>query len=283
MTLHLHCALVWLCCFWLPVCAQSPTTINHPSSAIAAPIRAPQLYAQCATLQNSEASSAHITALKDSNPQQRINAAMLLAKSCDARATEPLLAAFRDEDVAVRVAAVEALGQLGDHAAIEVLCEEADQHDWRVRAALARTLASFQVYRSSNVTLNALANPGGKKITDEGDLRARCLAILAVNQLRDVRFSRKAIGFLFVFQDHPQPALRQLAEATALELQNTRNGFHELAGILKQSNFPDFRRKAAHWLGKFDTAEARAVLTEIATADRDPSVQKTAQEALKKQ
>lgn len=279
MTLPIHRALVWLCFFWLPACAQSPTAARS-SAATDVAISAPQLYEPCAALQNNEAALAHLAALKDSDPQQRIKAAALLAKSCDARATEALLAAFRDEDIAVRVAAVEALGQLGDQAAIDALCEDAANQDWRVRAALARTLASFQVYRSSNATLNALANPGDKKITEEGDLRARCLAILAVNQLRDVRFSRKAISFLFVFQDQPQPALRRLAEVTTRELQNTRNGSRELAGILKQSNFPDFRRKAAYWLGQFATAEARAVLTAVAAADRDPSVQKAAQEAL---
>jgi hypothetical protein len=279
MTLSLHRALVWLCFIWLPACAQNPTVAN-PAAVTEVTISAPQLYEQCTALQTNEAAPAYIAALKESNAQQRIKAATLLAKSCDARATEALLVAFRDEDTAVRMAAVEALGQLGDRAAIDPLCEDAANQDWRVRAALARTLASFQVYRSSNVTLNTLANPGDKKITDEGDMRARCLAILAVNQLRDVRFSRKAIGFLFTFQDHPQPALRRLAEAAARELQNTRNGYHELAGLLKQSNFPLFRLRAAYWLGQFNTAEARAVLAEIAATDRDPSVQRAAQEAL---
>lgn len=279
MTLPFQRALVWLGFFCLAACAQSPTA-PRSSAATDLAIRAPQLYEQCAALQTNEAAAAHLAALKESNPQQRIKAAAWLAKSCDARATEALLAAYRDENVAVRVAAVEALGQLGDPAAIDPLCEDAANQDWRVRAALARTLASFQVYRASNATLNALANPADKQITEEGDLRARCLAILAVNQLRDVRFSRKAISFLFVFQDHPQPALRRLAEAATRELQNTRNGFRELASLLKQGNFPDFRRKAAYWLGQFATAEARAVLTEIAAADRDPSVQKAAQEAL---
>ncbi|MBL8186703.1 MAG: HEAT repeat domain-containing protein, partial [Acidobacteria bacterium] len=100
------------------------------------------------------------------------------------------------------------------------------------------------------------------------------------NQLRDVRFSRKAISFLFVFQDHERPEFRRIAEETGLELRNTRNGYHELAGILKQHAYPDFRRKAAYWLGKFGTEEARAVLQEAAATDKDPSVQKAAQDAL---
>jgi HEAT repeat protein len=101
-----------------------------------------------------------------------------------------------------------------------------------------------------------------------------------VNQLRDVRFSRKAISFLFVFQDHELPEFRRIAEETGLELRHTRNGYHELSGILKQHAIPDFRRKAAYWLGKFGTEEARAVLQEAAATDKDPGVQKAAQDAL---
>ena len=74
--------------------------------------------------------------------------------------------------------------------------------------------------------------------------------LLMVNQLRDVRFSRKAIGFLFTFLDYEDEKLRRIAEETALELKHTRNGFRELIAILKQYNYPVFRRKADYYLGK---------------------------------
>lgn len=244
------------------------------------PIRAEPLYGQCASLRDTGAVAlSAIVALKDKDAQKRVKAAETLAASCDARAVEPLVAALKDPETAVRVAAAQALGQLGDRNAIEPLIEAIGDEDWRTRAALARTLCSFQAYASSNATLNTLANPGGKKISDEGDLRARCQAILMINQLRDVRFSRKAIGFLFGFLDYQDEKLRRIAQETALELKNTRNGFRELIGIFKQSNFPVFRRKAIYYLGKYKIEEALPILTEAANEDRDPVVRKMAKEA----
>ncbi|MGE0127849.1 MAG: HEAT repeat domain-containing protein [Blastocatellales bacterium] len=244
-------------------------------------IHAEPLYEQCSSLQDTGAGAANaIAALKDKDTQKRVKAAEALARSCDTRAAEPLAAALKDPEVAVRVAVAQALGQLGDRNTIEPLIEALGDEDWRVRAALARTLCSFQAYTLSNATLNTLANPGDRKVADEGDLRARCQGILMVNQLRDVRFSRKAIGFLFLFLDYQDEKLRRIARETAMELKNTRNGFRELIGIIKQHNFPDFRRKAVYYLGKYNIEEARPVLIEVSISDRDESVRKLAKEAV---
>jgi HEAT repeat protein len=262
-------------------CAQSQPPVSGSTSS-SKPVRALPLYEQCPSLvDNSEASTTAIAALKDKDAPKRIRATETLAKSCDSRATKPLLAVVRDDaEVAVRVAAVEALGQLGDQEAIDPLIEAVEGADSQVRLAMTRTLASFQVYRANNATLNVLTNPGDKKIIEEGDLRVRCQGILEVNQMRDVRFSRKAIGFLFLFLDHENPEFRRIARETAMALKDTRNGFHELVGILKQHNFPDFRLKAAHWLGKFNIEEARPALEEAAASDRDSNVKQAAQDAL---
>lgn len=257
-------------CLWLVLAA-----------AIVQAQKALPLYDQCQSLQTVETATPALAALKDKDVQKRIKAIETLAKSCDSRASSPLLTTARDdEEIAARVSAVEALGQIGDKEAIDPLIELIEGADWRVRLALTRTLASFQVYRSNNALLNILTNPGDKKITDEGDLRARCAGILMVNQLRDVRFSRKAISFLFLFMDHEKPDFRRIARETAMELKATRNGYHELIGILKQHNFPDFRRKAAQWLGQFNLEQARPALEEAAATDRDSSVKQAAQEAL---
>lgn len=271
-----------LSCFLVVGVSVFARAQSHPQTNSAQAIHALPLYEQCqALVDNNVAATAAIAALKDKDSQKRIKATEALAKSCDSRATKPLLVAAReDEDVAVRVAAVEALGQLGDQEAIDPLIESVADAVWQVRRAMTRTLASFQVYRANNATLNVLTNPGDKKITEEGDLRVRCQGILEVNQMRDVRFSRKAIGFLFLFMDHEQAEFRRIARETALELKNTRNGFHELSGILKQHNYPEFRRKAAQWLGKFNMEEARPALEEAAATDRDSSVKQAAQEAL---
>ncbi len=259
----------------LTACAESVAQSDAP------PIRAQSLYEQCSSLQNNSGAAAKaIASLKDNDARKRVEAAESLAKSCNSRAIEPLMAALKDSEAAVRVAVVEALGQLGDRSSIEPLIEALGDQDWRVRAALGRALCSFQVYQSSNAALNVLVNPSEKNISDEGDLRARCLGILMVNQLRDVRFSRKAVGFLFVFLDSKDEIMRRIADETAMELKNTRNGYHELIGILQQHNYPDFRRKAAYYLGRYKIEEARAALAEAAAGDRDPGVQRIAKEAL---
>ncbi len=274
---NFNSGLLILIFLWMGLiaCAQSAAQSTEP------PLRAEPLYEQCAALKNdSESAPVATAALKDKEAAKRIKAVEALAKSCDSRAVEPLVAALKDPEAQVRLAAVEALGRLGDRGSIEFLIEALSDQDWRVRAALARALCSFHVYQSSNAALNTLVNPAGRKINDEGDLRARCFGILMVNQLRDVRFSRKAIGFLFTFLDYENEKLRRIAEETALELKHTRNGFRELIGILKQHNYPDFRRKAVYYLGKYNIEEARPALAEAAAGDRDASVQKVAKEAL---
>ncbi|MFN0084819.1 MAG: HEAT repeat domain-containing protein [Blastocatellia bacterium] len=243
-------------------------------------MRALPLYEQCSALQGAGEAPGGIAALRDGEASKRVKAAEALGKSCDSRAVEPLIAALKDADVSVRLAVAEALGRLGDRGAIDSLVEALADGDWRVRVGLGRSLASFQTQSSGNATLNVLANPGETRVSDEGDMRARCAGVLLVNQLRDVRFSRKAIGFLFTFLGNENPALRRIAEETAMELKNTRNGYHELVGILKQHNFPEFRRKAAYYLGRFNLDAARPALTEASIGDRDPTVQRAAKEAL---
>ncbi len=249
--------------------------------------KTPALYEQCEAMAENAANTASIAkaaaALKSTQAKLRIEAAQALTKTCDPRVNDSLLGLLQDADATVRVAAVEALGKLGNQEAIDPMIEALQtDKDWRVRAALGLALGSFNVHRARNATLNVLVNTGNVRVTDEGDLRARCFGILVVNQMRDVRFSRKAISFLFEFVDHDDPKLRQVAEATTVELQHTRNGLHELIGILQQHNFPEYRRKAAYWLGQWGATEARAALEQTAIGDRDSGVQQTAKAALGK-
>lgn len=244
-------------------------------------IRALPLFEQCGKMVSDQTkTSAAMAAIKAGDRTKRVEAITSLGRSCEREASALIIPLLRDDDPTVKIAAIEALAQLGDRNSIDPLIEAITDKDWRVRAALGRALCSFQIYQSNNAALNALANPGGAEVKDEGDLRARCLAILSINQLHDVRFSRKAVGFVFTFLNYQDPKLHAIAEETMAELKNTRNGYHELTGILKQSNFPDFRRKAVFWLGKYQIEEAREFLTEIAASDRDPVVQKMAAEAL---
>lgn len=239
------------------------------------------LFEQCAELGSfEERTRGPRAALKGADPAAKAGALSALGRSCDSQAAGLVIPFLRDPDAGVRIAAIEALGALGDRTAIEPLIEAIPDTDWRVRASLGRALCSFQVYQSNNATLNQLANPGGTEVTDEGDMRARCLAVLAINQLHDVRFSRKAIGFVLTFLNYKAENLRAIAEQTMAELKNTRNGYRELIGILKLVNYPDFRRKAAFWLGSYRIPETRDFLAELAASDRDEVVRRLAAEAL---
>jgi HEAT repeat protein len=244
-------------------------------------IRPWPLYEQCTSEAGARLSEAALADLKAPEVTKREAAVRKLLAGCSPEAVPLLIEALRDSAAAVRIAAIEVLGQLRHPDAVEPLVELAYDEDWHIRAALTRTLASYQVYRASNVLLNIIVNPGDKRIiTDEGDLRARCIGLLMVNQLRDVRFSRKAIGFLFGFLDYEQPALRQMAVEAAAGLKETRNGYHELIGIIKQHNVPDFRLKSSVLLGQWRLVEARDVLTETAAGDKSPAVRKAAADAL---
>ena len=76
--------------------------------------------------------------------------------------------------------------------------------------------------------------------------------------------------------------MRGIAESAALGLKNTRNGFHELVAIVKQHNYPDFRRKAAIYLGTFPDGQTADVLADVAANDRDEGVRNAAKAALEK-
>jgi HEAT repeat protein len=259
------------------ICVCSVISLFTQAKQPPAPRSLP-LYDQCSSLRiNPEIS---VSALQDKDPQKRAEAMGRVAEGCDSRAVEPLIAALKDADVSVRIAAVEALGRLGDRNALEALIEAIDDPDWRIRLALGRSLCSFQIHRASYAVLNSLVNPGDRRITEEGDLRARCQGILEINQLRDVGFSRKAVGFLFRFLDDDREKFRRIAEETMMELKRTRNGPHELIGVLKQNNQPEFRRKAAFWLGKLRIEQSRDVLAEASAKDPDPGVRRVAGEAL---
>ena len=225
--------------------------------------------------------------IRDESPLRRSRAIVQLARLCHRAGFEAILKALSDRDPEVRIAAVEALGTLRDprtatpsgtaeESVLEPLIGLAQDPDWRVRFALTRTLASFQVYQASNTVLNLIANPGGQKIGDERDLRVRCQAILMINQLRDVRFSRKSIGFLATFADYPEPPLRAIAEATVAELEKTRNGYHELVGIAKKPGAPQLRIRAIEWLARWKREQIRPLIEEIAASESNPRVREAA-------
>lgn len=257
--------------------------VHASTASLQSTLKTSELYEQCPQpLAETAANTPHLAALKNGDVKKRSIAIAALAKGCEARAVAPLLELLRADNADTRITAAAALGQLGSVEAVDPMIEAFADPDARVRAQLGHSLGSFVVHRARNAVLNVLVNPGGVTIADADDMRARCFGILVVNQMIDVRFSRKAIGFLFGFLDHKHPQLRAIAEAAAVELQYTRNGLRELMGIIKVHNYPPFRRQAVEWLGRWGDAEARELLTETAANDRDPVVKQMAQEALAK-
>jgi HEAT repeat protein len=264
----------------LVACAQAPTAESFKPHTEA-------LYEQCAALSKAKskpAAEADIAALGSPDAAKRVAAAGRLAGACDSHAVAPLLKMLKeDKDIPARAAAAIALGKLGDQEAIDPLREAIADPAWQVRLEVGRSLCSFQVHRGSYDVLNVLVNPQATTVNDLGDLYARCQSILAINQLRDVNFSRKALHFLFYFPDLPvgtNAAYRDLANATLAELKNTRNGPHEFVGILKQNLNPVFRVRAAEWIGRLGIMSGEEALTDAAENDLDRHVRDAAAKAL---
>ena len=255
-------------------------------------IRARPLIEPCRPVAGAEKRIAEALAgLKSTAPLRRREAIDGLARLCHPAGLEAVTGVLADDDPEIRRAAIVAIGQLRDlrvapppqplesasDPLVDSLIRLARDPDWRVRFVLTRTLASLQVYQASNTVLNLMANPGMQRILDRDDLRVRCQAILMVNQLRDVRFSRKSIGFLTTFADYTEPQLKSIVIETVAELEKTRNGYHELVGIARKQGTPQLRIRAMEWLAQWKKGEVRPMLEEIAAADANQRVREAAQ------
>ena len=248
------------------------------------------LYAACAPASGPDAELPKLPAEVESDPlfsekgrsEQKVALIARVRRACQPASAARLLVPLEDEDPQVRLAAIEALGQIQQPEAIEPLVERVGREtDWQVRTALAWSLASFQSHLPSSAVLNLIANPGSQPIRGgETELWTRCAAILAINQLRDVRYSRKAVVFLFAFLELPDPRMVKVAEDALYLLRETRNGYHEMVGIIRKHGFPDHRSKAAVWLGRWRATSARPVLLEVAAKETHPLVLQAVKEAL---
>jgi len=273
-------------CLTLIVCSASISVVAQTPLPVA---KSRQFYDQCASLSNTSAGASAanddvakaIAALREKDQKVREQAAALLAKSCDARAVEPLNNLLKDEDPMARIAAVEAVGRLGDKSSVDPLTEMTfTEKDWRVRMAMIGSMLSFKSGFARAGVLNGIANPMGEDISDINDLYVRCSAILSCNQLSAVTYSRKGILFLRFFLTSKYPTTRQMAEQTLHELKNTRNAAAEFRAMLKSDLNPEMRRWAAEWIGKIGFENVGEVLSEAAANDPEPKVKQAAATAL---
>jgi len=86
-----------------------------------------------------------IAALKDGDWKVRLAAAQALREIKDRRAVEPLIAALKDGDVGVRLAAVEALMEMQDRRAVEPLIAALEDERLEICMAAAQALEAFGV------------------------------------------------------------------------------------------------------------------------------------------
>ncbi|MFN0120209.1 MAG: HEAT repeat domain-containing protein [Blastocatellia bacterium] len=253
--------------------------------ALCAPASGQELYKQCESLSADGELSAevkkHLAAMAGKDPVAREKAAVALETVCDKRVTEPLISLTADENPKVRIAALRALGKIGDRAAIDPLLELLPKEkDWDVIYYYVEALSAFQVHRSGYAVLNSIANAAPATVKTAAEMRTRCHAVVLVHQLHEVNFSRKALGFIFGFLDHTDPALAKIAEEHMYQLKDTRNGPHELPGILKITNYPTFKIKAATWIGRLGIEDARYALEAKALSESDPQVLRAVKDAI---
>lgn len=245
---------------------------SSPLSAQALPLTE-QCHRALTENQNEEITRA-LTALNSKDQKAIVAASKLLSEACENRAVAPLITLLSDQDAVVRVAAIEALGKLGDRSALENLMSLTDDPDWRVRLALGQALCAFQLDSASFTALNSIAVKGQATTADE--MRVRAATIIAIHQLRNVSYSRKALIVLLNYAESENPEVKQIAIETIRSLKDTRNGSFELPGLLKQVGNPIPRRRAAYWIGEIGLERAHDLLADVAANDPDAEVRKIA-------
>ncbi len=218
---------------------------------------------------------------QDNQEKERVGFVRQLGESCNQRAVRPLIDLLRDPSLAIRVAAIEGLGRLGDPESIDFLVDQAFDEAVEIRMALIGSLASFRYQKAKTTILNSIAHPGGKEITREDELRVRGVAILTLNNISDNTYCYKAITFLHDLGETKNPALLKVIDEIFTALTQTRNGTREMIGILKRHSSPMMRIWMAQRMGSLRLAEARDALSEIAANDRDPQVRGEAEAAIR--
>lgn len=100
-----------------------------------------------------------LAALKDEEIPVRVAAVRSLGKQREASAIEPLVDALHDSAWEVRAAAVWALGEFGERAPLEALVRATDDEDGTVRAAALRTLGPWGDRAPIEPMMQALNDP----------------------------------------------------------------------------------------------------------------------------
>jgi HEAT repeat protein/beta-lactamase regulating signal transducer with metallopeptidase domain len=181
-------------------------------------------------------------------------------------AVPALLSVLGDEHPAVRLAAVQSLGQLTDPRAVDALVQALrTDTDARVREAAAEALGEIDSPRALPGLIAAL---GAERV---GAVRAKIA--WALGEIGDAR-AVEALGS--VVRDPEVEVRRQAVEALG-ELES-KAAVPMLLPALRDSDV-ETRKNAAEALGQLQSADAIAGLS-VATRDSEPEVRKQAVEAL---
>jgi len=275
--------LVLLIVTWL---ASPPVAMCQDSSTMIAPLVLiePCSPAGAGIRQNGSdsqtSSTPDLLASKNVDEETLVRQVEAVGRNCDKGAVEPLIDLLPTPSLRVRMAVIESLGRLGDPVAVDPLVQIVNTESNLVRRVIARTLLSIRRGISRSAALNWIAN-SSNKLRDEEDLRLRGSVILSLNELNDNSTNRKAIMFLFSYQQSADSNVVRIADEIMSKIPATRNGARELIGIAKHSNDPTIRIWACSWIGRLRLTVGREVLTETAEKDISPLVRSAAAEALK--
>ncbi len=243
--------------------------------------------------------------LKDSNASIRIDAAIALGQTGDARAVEPLIAAWRDSDENVRGTALSAVSKIGipaieplidamkhpeigvrtkascaldrigelmeaakDFRAVEPLIDVFSEESHRIRTHIASTLGKLGDLRAFQPLIKELKNPKG----------AHVRTAEALGKLGDARAIiplEDALRWQMNRSDPNITACQFIVHA----LEKLGSPSLDLLALFSKHPNPRSRRKLAWLLGGFNNPEATELLIEM-LKDPHPHVRSRTVQAL---
>ncbi len=149
-----------------------------------------------------------LAALKDEEISVRVAAVRSLEEQREANAIESLLAALHDSAWEVRAAAVWALGKFGEQAPLEALTKATDDEDGSVRAAALRTLGLMGDRAPGEPLIRALDDPNWQvreiATLTLGELGEQAPLEPLVARLNDEHVGVREAARLALEQSHPE-------------------------------------------------------------------------------
>jgi HEAT repeat protein/beta-lactamase regulating signal transducer with metallopeptidase domain len=182
-------------------------------------------------------------------------------------AVMPLIDALRDASPDVRLAAAQALGDLGDARAVAALGSAVADDDLNVRKAAVRALGELQDPRGVSALSEALRT--------DADPEVRAMAAWALGQIEDVR-GVPALGT--ALREDRAPAVRRQA-AWALGQIEHADGVPALSAGLNDADL-EVRRQVVWALGQIETPAAVEPLATVVRSDADARTRSQAAWAL---